>query len=131
MVALFSEHEEGCTPLLPCRNCQAVAFVKLKLSGKDFSIFAGLCGVAVPAIKTGDLDRPLTDFEWAVRTGNCLKASNIETVGQLIRQTEESLLRIPNFGRSSLAEVREVLASIGHNLGELPYEPRVVGGSGT
>ncbi|MES2994870.1 MAG: DNA-directed RNA polymerase subunit alpha C-terminal domain-containing protein [Patescibacteria group bacterium] len=104
--------------------------MKSKLNGKDFSVFMGICGVDVPALKTDDLDRPLNDLEWSVRTENCLKNENIKTVGDLVRQTEVTLLRIPNFGRKGIQEVKEVLASIGHDLGELPYEPKVVGGTG-
>ncbi|MES2995031.1 MAG: DNA-directed RNA polymerase subunit alpha C-terminal domain-containing protein [Patescibacteria group bacterium] len=86
----------------------------------------GLCGVSVPPVKTEDLARSLEELNFSARTFNCLRNDNIKTVGDLVRQTEEGLLRMPNFGRHGLAEIKETLSSIGHCLGELPFEPRVV-----
>lgn len=51
--------------------------------------------------------------ELSVRTANCLKNENIESVEQLINLTEWQLLGIPNFGRRSLDELRQKLAVIG------------------
>lgn len=50
-----------------------------------------------------------TDYiELSVRSYNCLKAANIETLGELVQHDERALLR--TFGRNSLAEIKEVLA---------------------
>lgn len=57
------------------------------------------------------------DFPWTVRTANCLKNDDIVTIGQLRRQTEAGLLRIPYFGLKSLQEVIGVLAKHGLSLG--------------
>jgi DNA-directed RNA polymerase alpha subunit len=56
------------------------------------------------------LEKPIDDIVWTVRTLNCFKADNIETFGQLIKLTANDLLKMPNFGRKSLKEVREELA---------------------
>ena len=61
--------------------------------------------------------RPVDELELTVRSANCLKAENIYYIGDLIRRTENELLKTPNLGRKSLNEIKEVLASRGLTLG--------------
>ncbi len=68
------------------------------------------------------LDTPLTDFELSVRARNCLKKMNIRTLGELIRLTEAELLAYKNFGETSLAEIKNLLAKKGLRLGMSPDE---------
>lgn len=63
------------------------------------------------------LNMKIDDCEIAVRTYNCLRYINIETIGQLIQLTESELLKTKNFGRKSLKEVKELLAPYGLKLG--------------
>lgn len=58
--------------------------------------------------------RPVDDLELTVRSANCLKAENINNIGDLVRRTEVELLKTPNLGKKSLNEIKEVLAA--HNL---------------
>jgi DNA-directed RNA polymerase subunit alpha len=58
----------------------------------------------------------IEDFEFTVRTYNCLKKENINSVGDLLRLTEAELTAIRNFGRKSLAEVIEKLTDHGLTL---------------
>ncbi|MBR7069866.1 MAG: DNA-directed RNA polymerase subunit alpha [Oxalobacter sp.] len=68
--------------------------------------------------------RPVDDLELTVRSANCLKAENINYIGDLIQRTENELLKTPNLGRKSLNEIKEVLASRGLTLGmQLDYWP--------
>ncbi|HUS80085.1 MAG TPA: DNA-directed RNA polymerase subunit alpha [Armatimonadota bacterium] len=53
---------------------------------------------------------PIEEMEFSVRTFNCLKKESVDTVGQLVQQTEEELLAIRNFGKRSLEEVIAKLA---------------------
>ena len=48
-----------------------------------------------------------------MRTANCLENENIVYVGELVQKTDGEWLRVPNFGRRSLNELKEVLAQIG------------------
>jgi DNA-directed RNA polymerase subunit alpha len=64
------------------------------------------------------LDIPVTDFELSVRSRNCLKKMNIKTLGDLTRIDEQQLLSSKNFGETSLAEIKEMLASKGLRLGQ-------------
>lgn len=61
------------------------------------------------------LDTPIEDVEFSVRTFNCLKKENINTLGELIQRSENELLNIRNFGKRSLEEVLERLEQ--HGLG--------------
>ena len=52
-----------------------------------------------------------------MRSANCLKAENINYIGDLVQRTEVELLRTPNLGKKSLTEIKEVLAVHGLALG--------------
>lgn len=72
--------------------------------------------VEKPAIEP-ILLRPVDDLELTVRSANCLKAENIHFIGDLVQKTEADLLKTPNLGKKSLAEIKEVLASRSLSLG--------------
>jgi DNA-directed RNA polymerase subunit alpha len=89
---------------------------------EQFDIFAELGGaVARPeksAIGAGTIpsrlqDTPIEVLDLSSRTYNCLKRSQITTVGQLLQMSEEELLGLRNFGQKSLQELHEKLASHG------------------
>jgi DNA-directed RNA polymerase subunit alpha len=61
--------------------------------------------------------RKVDELELSVRSANCLKNDNIVYIGDLVQKTEQEMLRTPNFGRKSLNEIKEVLASMGLTLG--------------
>lgn len=75
------------------------------------------------------LDIPVTDFELSVRSRNCLKKMNINTLGDLLRTTEPELLAYKNFGETSLKEIKAMLTHKGLALGQLAHEKRNGGGS--
>jgi DNA-directed RNA polymerase subunit alpha len=60
-----------------------------------------------------NLLRKVDDLELSVRSMNCLKNDNIVYIGDLVRKTENEMLRTPNFGRKSLNEIKEVLLQMG------------------
>ena len=64
-----------------------------------------------------NLLRKVDELELSVRSANCLKNDNIVYIGDLVQKTEPEMLRTPNFGRKSLNEIKEVLASMGLSLG--------------
>jgi DNA-directed RNA polymerase subunit alpha len=61
--------------------------------------------------------RPVDELELTVRSANCLRAEAIQYIGDLVRRTEQDLLKTPNLGRKSLSEIKEVLAARGLTLG--------------
>jgi len=66
---------------------------------------------------TEKLKMPIQELEFSVRASNCLEASHIETVGQLVRMTEAQLLKLRSFGKTSLREIIRKLADLGLSLG--------------
>ena len=63
------------------------------------------------------LNRSVEELELSVRSYNCLKNANIQTIGELVQKTEAEMLRTKNFGRKSLNEIKEILSSMGLSLG--------------
>ena len=59
---------------------------------------------------------PIEELELGVRSYNCLKRVGIETIGDLVGKSENELAAIPNFGKKSIEEVKETLATHGLNL---------------
>ena len=57
------------------------------------------------------LQRPVGDLELDMRAQNCLKAEDIETIGDLIKWSEVELLKTPNLGKKSLTEIKDALAA--------------------
>ena len=71
-----------------------------------------------------NLLRKVDELELSVRSANCLKNDNIVYIGDLVQNTEQEMLRTPNFGRKSLNEIKEVLNTMGLHLGmEIPDWP--------
>ena len=71
---------------------------------------------AEPTLAHGMENFPIEELELGVRSYNCLKRVGIETIGDLVSKTEGELAAIPNFGRKSIEEVKETLATHGLNL---------------
>ncbi|MFK7736626.1 MAG: DNA-directed RNA polymerase subunit alpha C-terminal domain-containing protein [Pirellulaceae bacterium] len=61
----------------------------------------------------------VNDFELSVRSRNCLQKMGIDTLGDLVRTSEQQLLSSKNFGETSLVEIREMLTSRGLSLGQM------------
>ncbi len=91
------------------------------------SVFAGVeeeaeaeavaeAGKARPALNEF-LCRPVQGLPVSVRAFNGLQNADIKYVGELVQRTEQDMLRIKNFGRKSLTEIKEVLGEMGLALG--------------
>jgi DNA-directed RNA polymerase subunit alpha len=63
------------------------------------------------------LNRSVDELELSVRSYNCLKNANIQSIGELVQKTEAEMLRTKNFGRKSLNEIKEILTTMGLSLG--------------
>jgi DNA-directed RNA polymerase subunit alpha len=64
-----------------------------------------------------NLFRSVDELELSVRSANCLQNANIRLIGELVQRSESEMLKTKNFGRKSLNEIKEVLASMGLHLG--------------
>jgi DNA-directed RNA polymerase subunit alpha len=63
------------------------------------------------------LAMPVSDLELSVRAANCMEIEALNTVGELCILTEEHLLEIRNFGKTSLKEIHKKLSERGLSLG--------------
>ncbi len=61
--------------------------------------------------------RSVDELELSVRSSNCLKNARIHTIYQLVQKTDSEMLKTKNFGRKSLNEIKEVLATMELSLG--------------
>jgi len=60
---------------------------------------------------------PVDELELSVRSHNCLKAANINTISDLVSRQESELLKFRNFGRKSLAELTSIIEDFGLTFG--------------
>lgn len=65
----------------------------------------------------GKLATPIEELELSVRSRNCLEAVELETVGDLVIRSGAELLKLRNFGKTSLAEIEGRLSEFGLSLG--------------
>lgn len=113
MTLLCVEHVAGCTPLVPRKSCQAAQFLRGKLSKEDFDAFVRMM-IGESAYAGEKFQKPVEDLgEMSMRTSTCLKNDQILTIGELVVRSEAEMLRMPNFGRKSLNELRELLTNHG------------------
>ena len=70
-----------------------------------------------PEIRNENLNRSVEELELSVRSYNCLKNANIQTIGELVQKSEAEMLKTKNFGRKSLNEIKEILTGMGLSLG--------------
>lgn len=61
------------------------------------------------------LQRSIDELELSVRSHNCLKAADINTLGDLVSKSESEMLKFKNFGRKSLLELQQKLGELGLN----------------
>ncbi len=74
--------------------------------------------IDVELLKTRNLlMTKVDDLELSVRSSNCLRAANIQTLEDLAKKTESDMLKYRNFGRKSLTELTNILAKLGLSFG--------------
>lgn len=71
------------------------------------------------------LSKTIDHLELSVRSNNCLRAAGIEKICELVQKTEDDLLKTKNFGRKSLAEIKDTLQQLGLGL-NLDLHPRLL-----
>ena len=69
-----------------------------------------------PEQKDKLLDMTIEELDLSVRSFNCLKRANINTVEDLISKTQDEMIKVRNLGRKSLEEVEHKLAQLGLSL---------------
>jgi DNA-directed RNA polymerase subunit alpha len=62
------------------------------------------------------MEMTVEELDLSVRSYNCLKRAGINTVDELVRKTEEDMMKVRNLGKKSLAEIKEKLGELGLSL---------------
>jgi DNA-directed RNA polymerase subunit alpha len=78
----------------------------------------GEAEAARPTIAPELANMPVEQLNLSVRTLNCLRRGNINTVGEVVSKTEKELMSLRNFGMKSKQELEERLQSLGLSLAE-------------
>ncbi|MBI4604333.1 MAG: DNA-directed RNA polymerase subunit alpha [Planctomycetes bacterium] len=63
------------------------------------------------------LELSVTSLDLTVRAQNCLESQDVKTIGDLVRRSEADLLKVRNFGKNTLHEIKTKLREIGLSLG--------------
>ncbi len=92
------------------------SLVSLVADMSDAPVGLELGEVAGVSIGSPDVDLPIEDLDLSERPRNCLKRGQINTIGELLRKSEDDLLAITNFGQKSLDEIIEKLDERGLSL---------------
>lgn len=71
------------------------------------------------------LAKSIDHLELSVRSNNCLRSAGIEKIYELVKRTEEDLLKTKNFGRKSLTEIKATLQELGLGL-NLGLHPKLL-----
>jgi DNA-directed RNA polymerase subunit alpha len=70
----------------------------------------------LPETPPNEWDIPVESLNLSVRSFNCLKRAGISKVSELLDLTEDEIMKMRNFGRKSLDEIKQVLAERGLSL---------------
>ena len=68
-------------------------------------------------IFTENLLKSVDELELSVRSYNCLKNADIQTIGDLVQRSDQEMLKTKNFGRKSLNEIKAILKTMGLRFG--------------
>ena len=68
------------------------------------------------AVKDKIMEMTIEELDLSVRSFNCLKRANINTVEDLVSKTQDEMIKVRNLGRKSLEEVVQKLAMMGLSL---------------
>lgn len=74
-------------------------------------------GTSEKEISNDLLNKLISELNLSVRASNCLKNAKINTLGELVRKSEEELMNCKNFGKKSLEEIKDKLKELGLELG--------------
>jgi DNA-directed RNA polymerase subunit alpha len=100
-------------------QAKEIPFNEISRSGDDLGEKEGVGGIDGPmrGLPVDLFLKPIDELEFSVRAHNCLVGAGIKRVIDLVNLTEEDVLKIKNFGRKSLREVKEILSAFGLHLG--------------
>ena len=101
-----------------------------KIAKDHFSVFINFDEALISSEEETDeeeekvrkiLNTSVEELELTVRSSNCLKNANIRTIGDLTKKTEDEIAKTRNFGKKSLAEIKDKLKEWNLSLGMTDY----------
>lgn len=104
------------------KSSQEVLALAAKILMEHLNLFVELNDIAINTSVMSEevddsnskiLDMPIEDLDLSVRSYNCLKRANIQTVQELINRTEDDMNKIRNLGKKSLKEIKEKVIELG------------------
>ncbi|MCA8912263.1 MAG: tetratricopeptide repeat protein, partial [Planctomycetes bacterium] len=114
---LLSYKNFGETSLQEIKSILASKALRLGMRTEDALAYAPPeDGSAPPPSADDQLSMSIDALELSVRSRRCMERLGIKTIGELVDQSEAELLAAPNFGQTSLNEVRQKLAELGITL---------------
>ena len=99
--------------------------------GREEVLAAAEAAAEEPAVTLPDVDvpggpdqateaiaMPISDLDLSIRSAKAVATVNVQTVGDLAKVSESDLLKLKNFGSTSLSEIKAKLAKMGLSLRE-------------
>jgi DNA-directed RNA polymerase subunit alpha len=116
--------EMHCNGTLPPEECLSLASMLLRDHLNIFTHAEESMREEVPVAVSEEvsgldklLGKSIDELDLSVRSANCLKNANINTLRDLVRKTEREMLETKNFGKKSLEELQDVLGKLGLHFG--------------
>ncbi len=123
------DHLEGCSPSTPCASCEALVFLRAKLSAEELDEFLALIHKASLGNVRAPIDSPVSILGLPKRTVNAArKEKNIITIRGFVETPEAELSETPGLGRQSIHRISEALAKVGYRIGERARETSTLAG---
>ncbi|MEX1015548.1 MAG: DNA-directed RNA polymerase subunit alpha [Phycisphaeraceae bacterium] len=98
-------------------------FVQYFELGKETASESAAAAARVDEELIRKLQMPVNELDLSVRASNCLEAAKVNVVADLVTKSENDLLKVRSFGKTSLREVKRKLSDMGLELGmDLPPE---------
>ena len=114
---LLSYKNFGETSLQEIKSILASKSLRLGMRQEDALSYMPPDGEGVEPPATDDkLAQSIDTLELSVRSRRCMERMSIKTIGDLLTKSEAELVAAPNFGQTSLNEVRQKLAELGISL---------------
>ncbi|MGI6109264.1 MAG: DNA-directed RNA polymerase subunit alpha [Eubacteriaceae bacterium] len=109
-----TQPEEALSLAAKVMNDHLALFIDLTDSAKTVDTMVEKEGKEKERIR----EMSIEELELSVRSSNCLRRANIDTVEKLTQKTEEDMIKVRNLGRKSLNEIKSKLAEIGLSLAQ-------------
>ena len=109
-----TQPEEALSLAAKVMNDHLALFIDLTDSAKTVDTMVEKEGKETERIR----EMSIEELELSVRSSNCLRRANIDTVEKLTQKTEEDMIKVRNLGRKSLNEIKSKLAGMGLSLAQ-------------